>query len=106
MYPIWKKEPHDIMKRFIAFGFKSIVVCINSKYLGDSFLGRELDSEFINDLPTNVDVCAENGVCHTFVYDAPIPFTIGEKVFKEYSKDEKSQGNHDTGFWYLDLEEK
>lgn len=99
------------MKRFIALGFKSIVVCVNSKYLDDSFLGRELDSEFMNDLPTNVDACGENGEFHTFVYDgpifnAPIPFTIGEKVFKDYSNDEKSKGNYDTGFWYLDLEEK
>lgn len=111
IYPLWKKESHDIMKRFIDLGFKSIVVCVNSKYLDDSFLGRELDFDFIKDLPSNVDVCGENGEFHTFVYDGPIfntpiPFTVGEKVFKDYSNDKKSKNNHDTGFWYLDLEYK
>ena len=107
-YPIWKRDSYDIMRQFIDLGFKSVVVCTNSSYLDESFLGRDLDDSFMKDLPDNVDVCGENGEFHTFVYDgpifdAPISFKKGKKVFRDYSKDQKDNLNHDTGFWYLDL---
>jgi len=111
VYPLWKKDTKKIMHQFIYLGFKSIVICINTKYLGDAFLGRELDYQFIKDLPENVDVCGENGEYHTFVYDgpifsSPILFEKGEKVFKNYSKEKGHDINHDTGFGYLDLVDK
>lgn len=40
VYPLWKKDPKKIMHQFIDLGFKSIVVCINTKYLDNTFLGR------------------------------------------------------------------
>ena len=66
----------------------------------------ELDIDFINDLPENVDACGENGEFHTFVYDGPIfkkpiEFFIGEKTKRNYTKEEKT--NWDTSFWYIDL---
>lgn len=108
LYPLWKQDTKEIMIRFIESGFKSIVVCINSNCLDTSFLGRELDYQFMEDLPDNVDVCGENGEFHTFVYDGPIfrlpiPFKIGDTVFRDYSKDQKSERHHDAGFGYLDL---
>ena len=108
LYPLWKQDTDEIMNRFIESGFKSIVVCVNSKCLDASFLGRELDHQFMKDLPENVDICGENGEFHTFVYDgpifsSPIPFKIGEIVFRDYSKDQKSNSRHDAGFGYLDL---
>jgi diphthamide synthase (EF-2-diphthine--ammonia ligase) len=39
-------------------GFKTIVVCVNERYLDKSFIGRVIDQNF-NDLPENVDVCGE-----------------------------------------------
>ena len=108
LYPLWKMDTKKIMKRFIKLGFKSVVVCVNSSVLDQSFLGRELNNSFIQDLPENVDVCGENGEYHTFVYDgpifkAPISFNKGKTVFKDYSKDRPGKQSHDSGFWYLDL---
>ena len=108
VYPLWKKDTKKILDQFIELGFKSIVICIDTKYLDDSFLGRELDQEFIRDLPGNVDVCGENGEFHTFVYDGPIfksaiPFDKGEIVFKNYSQDNDHELSNNTGFGYLDL---
>jgi diphthamide synthase (EF-2-diphthine--ammonia ligase) len=37
--------------------------------LDQSFVGRVIDQDFINDLPENVDVCGENGEFHTFTFD-------------------------------------
>ena len=107
VYPLWKMKTMDLMKQFIEQGFRSVIICTDAKYLDESFLGREIDREFINDLPYDIDPCGENGEYHSFVYDGPffkypIEFVKGEKVFKEYKKGSDSSA-HNSGFWYLDL---
>lgn len=58
--------------------------------LDPSFVGRIIDEQFLNDLPSNVDPCGENGEFHTFCFDGPIfsnpvAFTIGETIKREYT---------------------
>lgn len=114
MFPLWKKGTGDLVRNFIKEGFKAVTVCVNSKFLDNSFCGREIDESFLRDLPEGVDPCGENGEFHTFVYDGPIfknpvTFEIGEKVERFYKpteeKDECFTGpkSWDTGFWYCDL---
>lgn len=115
VFPLWKQDTKALLKEFISLGFKAITVCVNAKLLDESFVGRMLDEEFINDLPENVDPCGENGEFHTFVYDgpifsSPIDFIIGEKVLKTYTPSQKDSATcasddstWDTAFWYCDL---
>ncbi|MHC0441768.1 Dph6-related ATP pyrophosphatase [Flavobacterium sp. 3-210] len=119
VFPIWKIPSHDLIQEFISFGFKTIVVCVNERYLDKSFVGRIIDQDFINDLPENVDVCGENGEFHTFAFDGPIfskpiDFEIGEIVYRKYEKpktedssntacDTNDETAFDYGFWYCDL---
>ncbi len=115
VFPLWKKDTKSLVKEFISLGFKAITVCVNAKLLDESFVGRVLDENFINDLPDTIDPCGENGEFHTFVFDgpifsSPINFTIGEKVLKTYTPSEKEEdtcasddSNWDTAFWYCDL---
>ncbi|PIF34578.1 uncharacterized protein (TIGR00290 family) [Flavobacterium sp. 9] len=119
VFPIWKIPTHDLIQEFISLGFKTIVVCVNERYLDKSFVGRIIDQSFINDLPENVDVCGENGEFHTFTFDGPIfsepiNFEIGEIVYRKYEKpktedssntacDTNSTDAFDYGFWYCDL---
>ena len=122
VFPIWKIPTHNLIQEFISLGFKTIVVCVNEKYLGKSFVGRVIDQDFINDLPENVDVCGENGEFHTFtsdgpIFSKPIDFKIGEIVYRKYEKP-KQEGSSNTacdtndetafdfGFWYCDLIKK
>lgn len=89
VFPLWKRNTTELIHEFIDLGFKTIVVCVNEKYLDKTFCGRIIDKDFINDLPENVDVCGENGEFHTFVFDGPIfknpiSFKKGEIVYKEY----------------------
>lgn len=110
-FPLWKKDTTTLLKEFISLGFKAVVVCIKSDLLDESFVGRELDESFINDLPSNVDPCGENGEFHTFCYDGPmfknpVKFKLGEKVFREYKSpktDQCSTKGQKTGFWFIDL---
>jgi uncharacterized protein (TIGR00290 family) len=119
VFPIWKIPTHDLIQEFISLGFKTIVVCVNERYLDKSFVGRVIDQSFIDDLPENVDVCGENGEFHTFTFDGPIfsepiNFEIGEIVYRKYEKpktenssntacDTNSTDAFDYGFWYCDL---
>lgn len=115
VFPLWKQDTKALLKEFISLGFKAITVCVNAKLLDESFVGRILDEDFINDLPDTVDPCGENGEFHTFTFDgpifsSPIDFTIGEKVLKSYvpsKKEENTCGSDnsswDRAFWYCDL---
>lgn len=119
VYPLWKKDTKDLLKEFLDLGFKTITVCTNAKLLGEEFVGRIIDEDFIKSLPKNVDMCGENGEFHTFCFDGPIfkkpvNFEIGEKVLRNYtlhknnddncySSNKKNTKNYDTSFWYCDL---
>src|SRR5436190_2059296 len=72
VFPLWKIDTTALIHEFIELGFKTIVVCVNEKFLNKNFCGRIIDKEFINDLPANVDVCGENGEFRTFVFDGPL----------------------------------
>lgn len=110
-FPLWKKDTNEIIREFIDLGFKAIVVSINANKLDKSFCGREIDMDFIADLPEDVDPCGENGEFHTFCYDGPIfsepiLFEKGNQVFKSYPNPNKSDSSDSQiGFWfqYLDL---
>jgi len=119
VFPLWKVPTKDLIQEFISLGFKTIVVCVNERYLDKSFVGRVIDQDFIDDLPENVDVCGENGEFHTFTFDGPIfsqpiAFEIGKVVYRKYETPEKDDSSDtacdtsasdafDYGFWYCDL---
>ena len=119
VFPLWKVPTLDLIQEFIELEFKTIVVCVNERFLDKSFVGRVIDQDFINDLPENIDVCGENGEFHTFTFDGPIfskpiEFEIGEVVYRKYEKPKETESSDtacdtsatdafDFGFWYCDL---
>ncbi len=116
-FPLWKRDTTELIHEFIDLGFKTITVCVKSELLDESFAGRIIDKDFLKDLPANVDPCGENGEFHSFVFEGPIfskpiPFTIGEKVFREYQAPKTKEDNcfsttvtaaSQMGFWFCDL---
>lgn len=118
IFPLWKIDTKELIREFLALGFKTIVTCVNERNLDKSFAGRIIDEQFIADLPDDVDVCGENGEFHTFTFDGPIfskpiAFEIGEIVYRKYEKPKADSSNStcdtndsdafDYGFWYCDL---
>lgn len=88
IFPIWKKDTHELANMFIDLGFKAIITCVDSKVLDKTFSGRLFNKRFLLELPSNIDPCGENGEFHSFVYDGPIfkkpvPFHPGEVVLRE-----------------------
>jgi len=122
IFPLWKISTKKLAKEFIDLGFKAIIVCVDAKHLDKSFVGRNFDESFLNDLPENVDPCGEHGEFHSYVYDGPIftnPIKIkkGKMVYRKYKPPAKVKKNNkdsyicgannsthpETGFWYCDL---
>lgn len=121
VFPLWRISTDLLAREFIDLGFKAIVVCVNDRHLDRSFVGREIDADFLNDLPEGVDPCGEYGEFHSFVVDGPIfnrpiDVTTGEVVHRKYELpaaedddssydcDRDSRDSHsDSGFWYCDL---
>lgn len=90
MLPLWKEKREELLQEFIQAGFKAIVVTTKADPLGEEWLGRELNNEFIEDIKAlgSIDLCGEKGEYHTFVYDGPIfkkpvEFKVGNKYLKD-----------------------
>ena len=112
VFPLWKMDTKDLLEDFITKKFKTITCCINDGYFDKTWVGKEIDTDFIKDLPPFIDPCGENGEYHTFCYDGPvfhksINFILGEKIYKplEYTFDDAvcKSPVKTKGFWYCDL---
>jgi uncharacterized protein (TIGR00290 family) len=88
IFPIWHRDTTEIVRTFIALGFKAYLTCVDSEKLGREFAGRPIDADLIRDLPDGVDPCGENGEFHSYVYDGPIlqrpvDLNVGEVVLRD-----------------------
>ena len=95
LYPVWGRDTSQLIRDFIALGFKTAIVCVDPSQLDPSFVGRVIDEDLLSQLPPHVDPCGENGEFHTFVFDGPIfknpvKFSFGEIVCRD-------------SFWFCDL---
>ena len=93
--PLWRRDTKELILEIINAGFEAIVVSTRAELLGEEWLGRKIDKEFIEELSSEIDPCGEKGEFHTFVYNGPIfkkpvDFVVGKKVHK---------GTH----WFLEL---
>jgi diphthine-ammonia ligase len=97
IFPLWDNPVNELANEFIVEGFKTLTVSVNAKQLAEDFLGRVYDSAFVEELSQieGVDICAELGEFHTFVYDGPnfqhpVQFEKGSVSFRD---------NH----WFLEI---
>ncbi len=108
IYPLWKKPTDALMQDFLLQGFRTITCCVNTKYLGEEWAGKEIDSIFLKELPQNIDPCGENGEFHTFcfngpIFKKPIGFKTGEKKYTPLAIRQDTDNTEEVGFWYIDL---
>ena len=97
IFPLWDNPVKELAAEIIHKGFKTLTVSVNAKNLTEDFLGRDYDSAFVAELAEKdgIDVCAELGEFHTFVYNGPnfqyqVPFEKGAVSFRN---------NH----WFLEI---
>ncbi len=75
--PLWEQSQDKIMRDFVALGFEAIVVATMPDLLGEEWLGRKVDLDFIKDLEKlaetkKITPCGEAGEYHTLVTDGPL----------------------------------
>ena len=75
--PLWGMSQDAIMSNFIALGFEAIIVTTRADLLGEEWLGRPVDMDFIKHLDElkktrDITPCGEAGEYHTFVTDGPL----------------------------------
>ena len=75
--PLWGENQEEILKEFIDSGFKAIVVATRADMLGEEWLGRKIDLDFLNELTElkktkNITLCGEAGEYHTLVINGPL----------------------------------
>jgi len=88
LFPLWGRDTGALAHSFIEAGFEAYVVCVDTRKLDASFVGRKYDTAFLADLPPGIDPCGENGEFHSFVHAGPcfddeIPCRLGEHVLRE-----------------------
>ena len=95
IFPLWEIPTDALAHQMIDGGLKARITCIDPSKLTSDFAGREWDKSLLDELPSGVDPCGENGEFHTFVYEGPM-FTrpIGIRMEETVERD---------GFIYSDI---
>ncbi|HUV76406.1 MAG TPA: diphthine--ammonia ligase [Dehalococcoidales bacterium] len=75
--PLWGENQNKVLKDFIDAGFESVIIATKADMIGEEWLGRRLDTDFISyldELKKTKDVtpCGEAGEYHTLVVDGPL----------------------------------
>ncbi|MEM4706487.1 MAG: diphthine--ammonia ligase [Candidatus Methanomethylicaceae archaeon] len=73
--PIFGKDSLIVLKEMINVGFKTKIICVNTDYLDENWLGFIISKEnlnfFLNKIG-KIDPLGENGEYHTLVIDCPL----------------------------------
>ena len=75
--PLWGESQDRIMREFIGLGFEAIVIATRADLLGEEWVGRRIDLDFLEQLDKlretkEITLCGEAGEYHTLVIDGPL----------------------------------
>ena len=87
-FPLWQRPTAALAQEMVAAGLRAVITCVDPKQAPKELAGRVYDQQLIDELPTGVDPCGENGEFHTFVYAGPmftaaIPIAVGDIVERD-----------------------
>ncbi len=79
--PIWGEPPAQLVREYLARGYKAKLTCIELARAKPEWLGATLDEALVQEFEqAGIDPCGERGEYHTFVYDGPLfalPLPVG-----------------------------
>jgi len=92
--PLWHKNQYLLLQEQVRAGFRIMIVSVSAQGFNESWLGRIIDEECINDLSYlheihGVSISGEGGEYETLVVDAPVyKMRIHvDEVVKEWRRD-------------------
>ena len=110
--PLWDGNQNQVIRDFIELGFQAKVIATRADLLGEEWLGRTIDNQFLQDLADlnkHITPCGEAGEFHTLVINSPIfkkrleiidtvPQKRGEHWFWDIKKIELKEKVHGVYF--------
>lgn len=101
--PIWNLNSVEVMQNFLDSGIKTKIIVTDASKLDESFIGQDIDAALLERMPSEVDVCGENGEYHTFAYAGalfkkPVEFEIAET--RKMSYDFKLDNGEEKTYHY------
>lgn len=73
IHPLWHRDRVENTHEIITLGYQCIIKCVRNENLPQSFLGKILDENVVEDMKKRgIDVCGENGEYHTVTVGGPI----------------------------------
>ncbi len=88
VFPLWARPTRALAREMVAGGLRAHITCVDPKQLDRRFAGRVFDERLLNELPSGVDPCGENGEFHSFafagpMFSAPLRVAPGEIVERD-----------------------
>ena len=72
VFPLWGRPTRALAEEMIDRGVRAHIVALDPRKLPRSFAGRVLTRALLDELPPDVDPCAERGEFHTCVTAGPM----------------------------------
>ena len=88
LFPLFGSDTTQLAREMIAGGLCANLCCVDTTQLDAGFAGRAFDESLLQEMPTDVDPCGENGEFHTCVsagpmFATPIAIERGETVLRD-----------------------
>jgi diphthine-ammonia ligase len=95
--PLWGYNTKQVLSDFIDEGFEATVIIVKTEVMGEEWLGRKVNKEFLSDLLKvgTIDPCGERGEYHTYVTNGPL--------FKKRIRILETKKMARNGYGYLDI---
>jgi len=71
IFPLWGLDTTQLANDMINAGQKAQLTCIDPKQMPQALAGRAFDHQLLEELPSHVDPCGENGEFHSFCWSSP-----------------------------------
>ncbi len=72
LFPLWAVPTPALAREMVRAGLVAHLTCIDPRKLPRAFAGRLFDDALVDDLPTDIDPCGENGEFHSFASAGPM----------------------------------
>jgi uncharacterized protein (TIGR00290 family) len=72
VFPLWGRDTGRLGREMIESGLRARFVSVDTRKIPASWAGRSFDERWLDELPSGVDPCGENGEFHTFVTAGPM----------------------------------
>lgn len=98
--PLWGQAQEKVLRDIMDLGFEAVVVTTKAELLGEEWLGRRVDLDFIEQLgelrgTKDITLCGEAGEYHTLVIDGPL--------FKKRIEILETSKVLRDGHWFLEI---